>query len=101
MSVDDIVKLLLAGSFTFAIVGISYALIKFILSCTSAVEDARKPIQNIGELSDLALEDYRSIRGIVRIASRIVEEVSGYFENPLNLGKKIVSVFNRKGDSEL
>lgn len=65
MDVDNIVKVLLAGSCAFALVGISYALIKFINKLTSTVEDARKPIQNVSEVTDMALGDYKSVRGVV------------------------------------
>jgi len=99
MITDDIVKLLLSGSFSFAIIGISYALIRFIFSCTAIVQEVKKPVSNIGLLSDLALEDYKNIRGIVKSISKIANGVSSYVENPLLLVKNMSGLFGRKSQS--
>lgn len=101
MSVDDIVKLLLAGSFSFAVIGISYALMRLIQKGTEVVEDVRKPIQNVGELSDLALEDYKNIRGIIGTITKIANRVNGYLEDPMKLIKNSFGMLNRNRDNEL
>ncbi len=64
-NVDDFVKIILALSCSFALVGIAYAFIKVLNKVTSTIEDARKPIQNIGEVSDLAVKDYKGVRSLV------------------------------------
>jgi len=99
MLVDDIVKLLLAGSFSFSIIGISYALIKFILSTVDIVKEVKRPVANIGELSDLALEDYRNIREIIKTLTRVVKSVNGYLDNPMLLFKNMSGLLGRKSQS--
>ena len=95
MNVDDIVKLLLAISVAFAIIGISYALIRFILKLTDTVEDVRKPIQNIGQLSDLALEDYKSIRGVIATVAKISKGLNTLFEDRLKIIQNITEKLKR------
>ena len=99
--VDDIVKLLLAGSFSFAIIGISYAVIRFVLKVTDIAQDLRRPVQNVGELSDLALEDYKSIRGIIATIAGLVSKVNETIKNPLELFNKFSKFTKRKTESSL
>jgi hypothetical protein len=64
-NVDDFVKVVLALSCSFALVGIAYAIIKTLNKVTETIEDARKPIQNIGEVSEMAVDDYKGVRSMV------------------------------------
>lgn len=64
-SVDDFVKIVLALSCAFALIGISYALVRVLNKLTSTIEDVRRPIQNIGEVTDMAVTDYKGVRGMV------------------------------------
>jgi hypothetical protein len=64
-NVDDFVKVVLALSCSFALVGIAYAIIKTLNKVTDTIEDARKPIQNIGEVSEMAVDDYKGVRSLV------------------------------------
>jgi len=95
MSVDDIVKLLLAGSFSFAIIGISYALIRFVQKATLIMEDVRLPIQNVGSLSDMALEDYQSIRGLIKTVANLASGLNGYLEDPMKIIKSFSKLLRR------
>ncbi len=92
MSVDEAVKLILAISFAFAIVGIAYSLIKLILKVSDVVEDTRKPVQNIGNLSDMLLEDYDRVRGVIDIVEDVGIALKNLFSDPVNIVSKL---FNR------
>ncbi len=64
-NVDDFVKIVLTVSCAIALVGIAIAIMRLLNKVTVTIEDARKPIQNIGEVSDMALNDYKEVRGFV------------------------------------
>jgi hypothetical protein len=75
ISVDDIVKLLLAVSVAFAIVIIAYQISKLISETRGLVHDTRKPVNNVGEASDLLLDDYKSVRRITNRAGQYVQSL--------------------------
>ncbi len=83
---DDFVKIILAVSCSLALVGIAFAIVRLLNKVTATIEDARKPIQNIGEVSDLALDDYKHVRGFVSnslgVFSFIKNLTSGYSKKP-------------------
>jgi len=58
MNVDDIVKLALAFTLLFAIVGIAYELMKLISSLTDNVKGMSKIVSEMGELSAKFVKDY-------------------------------------------
>ncbi len=62
MDINQVIQLVLAVSVSFAVVAISLQIAILVGSLSGMVKDARKPVQNVGELSDLALEDYKTIR---------------------------------------
>lgn len=101
MNIDDFVKLMLTLSFSFAIIGISYALIRIVLKASDIVEELKKPVQNIGELSDLTLEDYKSIRGIIRTVANLADGINGFLEGPLKIVNKFKKAQNKNEDSQL
>lgn len=95
MSVDEAVKLILAISFAFAVIGIAYSLIKLILKVTDVVEDARKPVQNVGSLSDMLLEDYDRVRGVIDIIEDVGLAIKNIFSDPVNILSKIFKSKNK------
>lgn len=41
------------------------------------LQDTRKVVQNVSEVSDMALDDYKSVRGIVRNIGNIGASIDG------------------------
>lgn len=62
MDTNQVIQLILAVSVSFAIVAISLQVAILVGNFAGIIKDARKPVQNVGELSDLTLEDYKTIR---------------------------------------
>jgi hypothetical protein len=79
MTVDDIVKLVIAFSLSFSIVGISWQIMRFLNSVTNVVEDFRVIAYQVSGLIEKVLEDYNVITGkvfrIVVPLTNAVEEV--------------------------
>ncbi|MCA9379130.1 hypothetical protein KC640_01755 [Candidatus Dojkabacteria bacterium] len=76
MNVDDIVKLALVFAVTFAIVGISYQIMRVIGKLADTIQDLRRAAQNISNASDMVLEDYGKIRGLLDRLLSIVENIA-------------------------
>lgn len=77
MEIDAIVKLILALSVGFSLVGISFQIARFIGSLTDTVHDARKVVQNAGVLTDMGLEDYKQIRRLVTGLTQVFAGLGG------------------------
>lgn len=75
LTIDDIVKLLLAVSISFAIVVIAFQLMRLFGAVTSSIHDARQILQNVGLVSDMVVEDYNKIRKVIGIITNFRAEV--------------------------
>jgi hypothetical protein len=71
MTVDELLKIVVVVGVTFSIVGISWQIMRLISKLADTVQDTRRVVQNVGEVSDLAVEDYKSVRGIVKSVGNI------------------------------
>lgn len=71
MTVDDFLKIVIVVGVTFSIVGISWQIMRLVSKLADTVQDTRRVVQNVGEVSDLAVEDYRSVRGIIKSVGNI------------------------------
>jgi hypothetical protein len=93
MNTDDFVKIILAVSVSFAIVGLAFVLMRFISKLSEVVDDIRRPVKNIAELSDLTLNDYKDARSFIKSVFDIstwVKEIAAMFQSD---SKK--SIFSR------
>lgn len=83
VNTDDFVKIILAVAVAFAIVGLAFALMRFISKLTGILDEVKRPVKNIGDLSDLTLADYVQARTFVRSAfdmSNVIKHFSGIFQ---------------------
>ncbi len=65
MTVDDFVKIILVLSVAIAIVGIALQLMRVLGGVADNLQDLRKAVQNVGKITDMAVEDYGKLRGLV------------------------------------
>ena len=65
ITVDATVQLILAISVSFAIVVVSYNLARLIGTAVTLLQELRRPLQNVSEITDLAVDDYKRIRGVL------------------------------------
>ncbi|MBL8015452.1 MAG: hypothetical protein JNK26_04685 [Candidatus Doudnabacteria bacterium] len=87
MNVDDFVKILLAVSVAFAIVGIAFQIMRLIGKTADSVQDFRKTIQNVSSASDLMLEDYKKVRGLL---TDVLDIISTFRQNILTPAKALL-----------
>jgi hypothetical protein len=97
LNVDDIVKLLLAGSIAFAIVIISFQLMRLIGGLASVVQDMRRAVQNLGKASDMALEDYAKVRRILDSLTSTVTNFRSTILEPLSVLRGYMGRSNKAG----
>lgn len=76
INLDDFLKLVLVLSISFAIVGISYQIMRLFSKFTTILEDLRNPIKNINELSDSLLQDYKDVRGYLKSFGGVVSNLN-------------------------
>ncbi len=95
LSIDDLLKVVLIFAVAFAIVGISYELMKLIGKLTQVLEDLRHPINNASELTDYALEDYVDARSVVRKGLSDLSSFKGIIENPVMIGSIFFKVISK------
>lgn len=100
MNIDEIVRLMLGSSLSFAIVAIGCALTRFILSGSSVIQDSRKSVQNIGDLSTALVQDYNNIRGIISRVAKLSSDVTAYIENPMKIFNFASRFLNRKSKED-
>src|SRR5688572_23002505 len=95
MNVDDFVKVVLVLGFTFSMVGISFQIMRLIGKFTASLQDLRKTFQNVSTVSDMAVEDYSKLRGLLN-------GILGAFDNiqnvlsPLSVVTNMLSKFGPK-----
>lgn len=87
LNIDEFVKLLLAGAFSFAIVIIAWYVARFLAAVTANLKEIRELINVVHRLSDQTMEDYMNVRGSVK-------KLFGIFELPVVL-KGLFGAFNR------
>lgn len=102
MSVDDLVKLMLAAAVAFAIAGIAFQLMRLIGKLADSLQDLRRTWKNVSKVSDLAVEDYMSLRNGIRNITGIISNFNDGFLVPI---KAILTLFNtvkkrKSGDRE-
>jgi len=90
MNIDDFVKILLALSISFAIVAVAFQFARLLGKFSKIVEDARKPLKNVTEVTDLALEDYKNVRKAVYSVKNVVSSGKEMFNfvKKLKKGRK-------------
>jgi hypothetical protein len=94
MSVDEFVKLVLGLAVAFAIIGIAFQLMRLLGKTVDIVEEVKRPAKNIGDLSDMLVEDYNSVRGIVKDISKFASSIRSFVSGPsIGLG----GIFNLLG----
>lgn len=81
INLDDFLKLILVLSISFAIVGISYQIMRLFSKFTTILEDLRNPIKNINELSDSLLQDYKDARGYLKSFGGVVANINKIFNS--------------------
>jgi|GEM_PF-4745404 len=65
LNTDDIVKLLLAAAFTFAIVVVSWQVARLLAEITANLKEIKFITRMLQDLSEEALGDYRKVKGFV------------------------------------
>lgn len=65
MTVDEIVKLILAFSVGFSLVVISWQIAMVFGGLAGVIRDFRRAVQNLGTASDMILEDYNAVRKLL------------------------------------
>lgn len=69
ISVDEIVKLILAISVGFSLLMISFQLARVLSKAADAIQDLRRGLQNFSKASDMVLEDYLQIRKLINLVT--------------------------------
>lgn len=82
-------------SIAFAIVGISYELMRLIHKVIQILEDIRHPINNASELTDYVLEDYLDARTLVREGASSLSSVRKFLDNPVLLGGVAIKALSK------
>jgi hypothetical protein len=98
MSVDEIVKLMLAVAVSFAIIGIAWQLMRVIGKLADSIQDLRRTFQNVSKVSDMAVEDYETIRGGIKNVLGIFTNFNEGFLLPLKAIWNLFSRFKGKGE---
>lgn len=75
MTVDEVVKLVLAFSVAFSLVFVAFHLGRLLGKLAETIGAARKSIDNVSKITDMATEDYESIREEVRSAVGVYQSV--------------------------
>lgn len=73
MTVDEIAKLVLVFSVSFAIVGLAVQSMRLIGKLVDALEDLRGPIKTFSDLADYLLRDYGHLR---KVGGEMLSEIS-------------------------
>lgn len=76
ISVDDIVKLILVISVSFSIVIIAWQLARLIGAAVGLVNEIEETAKNVSEGSDMVLDDYRKVRGVLDMLSGLFNNVA-------------------------
>jgi hypothetical protein len=79
-SVDEIIKLLLGISLSFAIFGIALQIMRLIGKVTDSIQDVRGALKNTSTLTDYILEDYVEIR---KAGYDFADKVGAFINNPI------------------
>lgn len=98
MSVDEITKLILVLSVSFAIVGIAFQFMRLIGKLTDSLQDLRKAIQNISKASDMILDDYTEIRVVLHKVLDIANNITSFLgplKSAASLAKRFAGKRNR------
>ena len=74
-SVDDFVKILLAVSVCFSLVGISWQVIKMLTQLTETVKESNLVIRDGRDLLEKFVEDYDYFAGLIK---SILESINGF-----------------------
>ncbi|MEP7103894.1 MAG: hypothetical protein ABI721_04265 [Candidatus Dojkabacteria bacterium] len=60
---------------------------RLINKVTAMLEDVRKPVQNVSELTDLTLSDYKAVRSTVKSALTFKDSAQNLFSRLTNRGE--------------
>jgi len=97
MTVDEIVKLILAFSVGFSLVVISWQIAMVFGGLAGVIRDFRKAVQNLGTASDMILEDYNAVRKLIYSLKDGLGGISAVF-GAINGLSKMMS--GRRGNKE-
>lgn len=95
-TVDEIIKLILAISFSFSLVLVAFQISRFIGALANAINDIRETLRNINIASGFMVEDYDRIRGFLHNSGNIFS-VAGQVIKPL---QSIVGFFTARGNDD-
>jgi len=91
MNTDDFTKLLLAIAVSFAIVILAFGLFRILNNLAGSIQDFRRAIKNISNISDLVVEDYSRVREELYSVLKGVKDFKSSFVDPVRSFTKIAS----------
>lgn len=100
MTVDEVVKLILAIAFAISLVGISIQLMRLIGKVTDTLEDTREGVRNFSALSTMAREDYEEIRREIKSILGFVTKLRVNLLDPISSLFSFVGRFLDKGKAD-
>lgn len=65
MDINQLIQFILAISVSIAIIAISLQIAVLLGSITGLIKDFRKPVQDVGQVTGLAVEDYKAVRNMI------------------------------------
>jgi hypothetical protein len=83
MNIDDFVKILLAVSISFAIIGVSYQIMKLIGKLSNNLDEVNHSVGNLNKFSEKLLEDYDFISGEVKALTGAVGNIGRNIIDPI------------------
>jgi hypothetical protein len=72
MTIDEIIKIILAISVSFSIIGISIQIIRLLGTTNDSLKDLRPTIKNFNDLSEKVISDYDIISNAIHSSSKVV-----------------------------
>lgn len=94
MDVDAIVKLLLAASVAISLLVIAIQIARVLSSVVDLMRDVRRVTNNVGDASDMIMEDYKTVRGLIADLGSVFGGLSAVLA-PLT---RILNFINRAGN---
>jgi hypothetical protein len=95
MNVDDIVKLMVFGSISLSILGLSFQTMRIFGKVADIIGDMRMTIQNFGLLSSQLVEDYELVSKALRSFSDGISKINSNVINPISKVTRIIKPFSK------
>src|SRR5262245_32039793 len=99
MSIDEVAKLIFIISISFAILMVGFQLARILGKTADILQDFRKSIRNIGNLSDQLVDDYKVVSAAVKAITDFFMHFNDNVLTPIKNVTGFVSRFVRRDKS--